>query len=76
MSNSNMFLKDYLFKIWDKLPEENKKKYSKKGPEIDILIDYEDIKKIMDDYLPLDDSIKITKNSNQSAYNDSLRSSA
>ena len=63
-------LKEHLFQIWNELPDEYKKKYSKKGPEIDILINSEDIKKIMDDFNPINDSITFTKTSNQSAYKD------
>ena len=61
-------LKEHLFQIWEQLPEESKKKYSKKAPEIDILINSDDIKKIMGNSLPIDDSINVSKKSNSSAY--------
>lgn len=63
-------LKDHLFKIWDDLPEEYKKKYSKKGPEIDILINSEVIQKLMGEYIQFEDSIKFTKKSTNSAAKD------
>ena len=49
---TNEDLKDHLFGIWDNLPPEQKKKYSR-GPEIDILIKSEDIKNILGDYQKL-----------------------
>ena len=67
---TNTDLKDHLEKIWDKLPEEQKKKYTKNSPPVDILINYEGIKRILDDYRPLEESITVTQNSNRSAYED------
>lgn len=63
-------LKDYLFQIWEKLPEELKKKYSKKGPEIDILIKHDDIEKFIEESLPINEPINTKKNSTPSAYTD------
>ena len=68
LTYTNDVLKNHLHTIWKK--EGNKKKYSKDGPDIDILIDYDGIKKISTDYILLDKSVKFTQNSNKSAYED------
>ena len=63
-------LKNDLFEIWNNLPEEYKKKYSKKGPELDILIDVNDIKNFVGDYSLIEESLKFTKNATETAAKD------
>ncbi|MBQ2832751.1 McrB family protein [Methanobrevibacter sp.] len=60
-------LKDHLKKRCDEFGIE---KYSKLEFPIDILINAKGIEKIMDDEIPIEDSITITQNSNKSAYED------
>lgn len=67
---TNHDLKDHLFQIWDKIPNEDKKKYSKKGPEIDILINFEDLENFVEDFSQIDKSLIFTKNSTETSIND------
>ncbi|WP_298521289.1 McrB family protein [uncultured Methanobrevibacter sp.] len=64
---TNPVLMDHLKNLCDEL---GIKKFSQKEYPIDIFINVEGIKKIMDDALPIDDSIYLTQNSNKSAQED------
>lgn len=68
LTYNNDVLKNHLHTIWEK--SGNKKKYSKDGVDIDILIDYEGIKRITSGNVILDQSITFTQTSNKSAYED------
>ena len=66
----NQDLKNHLLELWNDLPEEYKKKYSKKVPDIDILINFEDLKKFIGDYSQIEGSLNFTKNVTETAASD------